>query len=430
MRRPGVSGNPKPDPSTVPKTNPSGSDPPDIGVELNLTAAGGCLPKSTQDQLRDAIRSAFETAFPHVDVRVACIHERERVGIWTTRAANADIEAARNASLATLDLLVPSDPVIPAGLGVLVTQDFIGRMAHQAWVALPKRYRLRDDGSTVPDPHGTVYLQEFGYDLKKPDTITVGISGSASKPNSWVSWVDEHFTMSIIDRLVVSNGRLLAHTHTTKPDTSVDFWEKLFAGIEAFEFPWVIPELFTSTGSPGTPQSIGGAIAALMPSEILVPGGDQRVVFSYKRVAVSSKGVTAGGSMTLEKRKPWVKLVKDEFTADPGESTAHVPLQLVTHDLRAPLTVHWGNSVSHKLFETAEFSIAGKVGDIVSRPLQIEIVDADGVKAKLHAAIKFRLVMPPHSSPKNNPKGPAPEPKKVPNTSSSAKARKPRAAVR
>ncbi len=249
----------------------------------------------------------------------------------------------------------------------------------EGWNAAPKRL----NGDSDPDPNGPVHLTGFSVRFESPNRIVTRVEGFDERP-----WPDVDFRITTTDTLSVSGGQI--HCDTER-DLDVDTgWLNFLTGLFLIVLPplgivFLVERIIIgSKEAPAAGAGPGCNAAALIPQEILIPGG-QKVVASYSRLDVSNGGIFAGGSFVVIPRSPEVTIAGlNRISVVEGTASVTRSYTLRTEDLRPPLQVAWsGDGVAQSpRAETTgfRFNLAGvQVGQVLTRRVAVRVTDADNL---------------------------------------------------
>lgn len=365
---------------------------PDFGFQF-----APCLTPALRGQLEAAVRQAFGAA---ADVRVGCIAGTERIGVWLRPLTPAMDSSARDRGLQRLALIGPGET-----FGSFVNAALIRSRAQQAWDAMPKRL----NGEGRPDPGGPVHLTGFSLSFVRPNRVVTKISGYDERP-----WPDVDFTLTITDTIGVSGRSITCESDT---DLAVDTsWINALTAIFLLTLPplgivfLVERIIIASIDDPDLGAGVGCRAAAMIPGEILIPGG-LKVVLLYNRAEASAGGLFAGGTYVVVPRIAEVAVSgPSQVAIDAGERSlrrTYSARRLV--DLREPLRFAWtaeGFPADRTAAETAvNFSLgATSAGQMLTRDVAVTVTDADGLVARDELTVSIRVTEP------NDPADPSDDP--------------------
>lgn len=336
----------------------------------------------------------------------------ETIGIWLrqqsqsnlygSRAGAALAEGAQDRGLAEVALLEGDDMFAWS-----VADWFLERVRARTWEVQPRR--LARNGT--PSPRGSIHLQGLSFRLDAPDRVRTEVRGFIDAgPN-----ID--FTASVRDTITLERGKLrLSQTSDLDADTG---WLK--AGLIFFSIllPPVGMPLYDELAAaedrdaPGdlTSKSLGTLITLAAPDVILLEGSvpsrrnpqtltAQKADFTHTRFAVSSSGVTGGGTYRQVQRSPRVGIVGPRDPVSLDDRSPTLRYAIATTDMRAttgvPLRVEWSvddGQVANAAAQSAgiTFNIPNNVapGQTVTRRVSVEVTDADGLVARGSADVRI-----------------------------------------
>jgi hypothetical protein len=365
------------DPPDLPPPPPAVSTP-DLGLQISF-----CLPPNLVDGLVAAVKSAID---PNADVRTACVNGSQHVGIWLRPSVSEADNQARGRGLDRLNILHAGET-----LAFFINAGLIRRQAIDGWNAAPKRR----DGSGNPDPNGPVHLTGFSVDFQSPNRIVTRITGFDERP-----WPDVDFTLTATDTFSVSGGQV--HVDSAR-DLDVDTsWLNFLTGLFLVVLPplgvvFLVERIIVgSKDAPDIDAGAGAGAAAMIPVEILIPGG-QKVVASYSRVEVSSGGVFAGGTFEVIARTPEVSISGPTLISI-VEGTAAVSRAYRANmdDLRPPLQISWsGDGLPLNQGQESSsfrFNLSGaQVGQVLSKRVAVQVTDADGLSGSAQLVAQIHI---------------------------------------
>jgi hypothetical protein len=386
-RRPRDDDDPGPDPDEDPVPPPPPVSAPDVALQFRPCLEEIPLPNV---DLRAAVLEAVQTAFgAGADVRYDCVSGKGTLGIWLRPVASPADGAARDRGLQRVNILQGVE-----NFAVFINASLIRRNAQAAWESTAKRL----DGNGRPDPDGPVHLTGMSLTFRSPDQVIVNVDGYDERP-----WPDVDFRLAIADTLAVAGGSVQC---ATSRDLDVDTsWLNFLTGVFLFVLPplgiFFLVEniLVRNADAPNAGAGAGCSAAALIPDEILIPGG-QKVVAFYNRVAVSSGGIFAGGTAAPVARVPAVAIQgPTQRTVEAGKTTVTGNYRVVTDDLLAPLQITWsgeGTPVPQgSAATTFRFNVAGAAaGQTVSKRVAVRVTDRDGLTARSEALVRIHVTDP------------------------------------
>ncbi len=377
LRRDGDGEPPPPPPPPPPPVST-----PDLALQISF-----CLPAELNDAIVSAVRQALD---PNADVRTACVNGTQRVGIWLRPFVNDQDNQARNRGLQRLNIIGAGET-----LAFFINSALIRRQALDGWNAAPKR--LNGDGD--PDSNGPIHLTGFSLSFESPNRVVTRIDGFDERP-----WPDVDFQITITETLSLSGGQV--HCDSQR-DLNVDTsWLNFLTGLFLIVLPplgivFLVERIIVgSADAPDTDAGAGCGAAALIPQEILIPGG-QKVVTSYSRLEVSGGGIFAGGTFAVIPRSPEVTIVGPiQISVVEGTASLIRSYSLRTEDLRPPLQIAWSGDGS-ALRPTEEttgfrFNLTGaQVGQVLTRRVAVRVTDADSLTGSAELIVRIHVTPEP-----------------------------------
>lgn len=364
-------------PSPLPPPPPPVSTP-DLALQISFRLA---------PELNDAVVTAVRQAIdPNADVRTAYISGTQRIGIWLRPFVNYQDNQARDRGLQRLQ-------VIGAGeqMAFFINSALVRRKALDGWNAAQKR--LNGDGA--PDPTGPVHLTGFSLSFESPNQVIARVDGFDERP-----WPDVDFQITSTDTLSVSGGQIHCDSERKLDiDTS---WLNFLAGLFLIVLPplgivFLVERIIVGSKDAPDPKAGPGCdAAAMVPREILIPGG-LKVVPSYSRVEVSSGGIFAGGSFEVIDRAPLVTIAgPTQVAAVEGATSLNRNYSLRTDDLRPPLRIRWsgeGFAVNPSAETTGmRFNLTGtQVDQVLTRRVSVQVTDADNLTASSELIVHIHI---------------------------------------
>ena len=407
---PGPSDPEDPDPDPIEDPPPPPPPPistPDLAIQLLI-----CLDPDVNDRLISAVRGAIDA---NADVRSACINGTQRVGVWLRPVVNNRDNDARQAGLAQLNILAPNET-----MAFFINSSLIRRQAFDAWNAAAKRL----NGSGDPDPNGPVHLTSFSVSFESPNRIVTRIDGFDERP-----WPDVDFRLTTTDTLVATGDGLICERQR---DLDVDTgWLTFLTVLFTLTLPplgivFLVQRIIVgSKDAPDTDSGVGDNVLAMIPKEILIPGG-QKVVALYQRLEVSGGGVFAGGVVDILPRRPEVSIHgPHQISVSEGSQSVSRTYTLRTVDLRPPFEdagvvkflakvvgtggtggplgirprIEWsgsGTPLRPKAESTVfQFDVDGlQAGDIAPHRVSVTVVDSDGLTASADLTVNIHGTPP------------------------------------
>ncbi|MEP6879987.1 MAG: hypothetical protein ABI865_14195 [Nitrosospira sp.] len=351
---------------------------PDLAIQIS-----SCLPDQLSSSIVNAVRQAIG---PNADVRIACVNQTQRIGVWLRPFVSAQDDQARNRGLDRLNVLGTGET-----LTFFINSALIRRQALDGWNAAPKR--LNGDGN--PDANGPIHLTGFSLSFEGPNRVVARIDGFDERP-----WPDVDFRLTITNTLSPSGGQIQCDgTRDLDVDTS---WLNFLTGLFLIALPplgivFLVQRIIIANveGSEAG-ACVGLGAAGMIPQEILIPGG-QKVVISYSRLEVSPGGIFAGGSFVVIPRSPEVAISgPSQISAVEGTASVSRTFSLQPADLRPPLRIAWGGdgSVGTPGGETTSFrfNLAGaEVGQVFTRRVTVRVTDADDLVGSAERLVQIHI---------------------------------------
>lgn len=370
---PNGGGEPPPPPPPPPAVST-----PDLALQISF-----CLPAELNDAIVSAVRQAID---PNADVRTACVSGTQHIGIWLRPFVNEQDNQARDRGLQRLSLLSAGETI-----ACFVNSALIRRKAMEGWDAPPKR--LNGDGA--PDANGPIHLTGFTVNFESPNKIVTRINGFDERP-----WPDVSFQLVITDTLSLSAGQLHCESQRhLDVDTS---WLNFLTGLFLIVLPplgivFLVERIIVgSAGAPSAGASIGSSTAALIPQEILIPGG-LKVVASYSRLSVSEGGIFTGGTFLVVPRSPEVTIAGlSQFSVVEGPTSVIRSYSLHTEDLLPPLHITWsgdGTALKPSAETTGfRFNLTGvHAGQVLTRHITVRVTDADNLTGSADLTVRIHV---------------------------------------
>ena len=364
------------DDPTPPPPPPPPVSVPDLALQLAL-----CLPVALNGAIIAAVKQALGA---NADVRTACINGTQRIGVWLRPSVSETDNQARNRGLERLTILNAGE-----SLTFFISATLIRRQALEGWNAAPKR--LNHDGQA--DPNGPIHLTGFALDFEFPNRVVTRVDGFDESP-----WPDVSFRLTTTDTLSLSGDAVQC---ASKADLDVDTsWLNFLTGLFLLVLPplgavFLVERIIISTvDAPDAGAGAGCGAAAMIPKEILLPGG-QKLVMSYSRAEVSGGGIFAGGSFVVAARAPEAFINGlNRLAATEGTASLTRNYSVRTEDLRPGLRFAWsgdGVALSPTAAATAfRFNLAGTAaGQIATRRVAVRVTDADGLFATAELIVRI-----------------------------------------
>lgn len=377
-RRDGEEPFPDGEPPPPPPPPPPPVSTPDLALQISF-----CLPAELNDGIVSSVRQAIS---PSADVRTACVNGTQRIGVWLRPFVNELDNQARNRGLQRLSIIGAGET-----LTFFVNAALIRRQALAGWNAAPKR--LNGDGQ--PDPDGPIHLTGFSVSFESPNRVVTRVDGFDERP-----WPDVDFRLTTTDTLTLSGGQVQCDSQR---DLDVDTsWLNFLTGLFLIVLPplgivFLVERIIIgSVDAPETNAGAGCGAAAMIPREILIPGG-QKVVASYSRLEVSGGGIFAGGSFVVIPRSPEVTITgPSQLSVVEGTASLTRTYALRMEDLRPPLRIAWsgeGTALSPSAERTSfRFNLAGApVGQVVTRRVAARVTDADGLVGTAELIVRIHV---------------------------------------
>jgi hypothetical protein len=391
-RRRDDDGGPGPDDDPPPPPPPPPSiSAPDLAMQFRPCLKD--IPTGEGVDLEAAVIAAVRGSVgPEADVRYNCLDGTGRIGVWL-RPATPAADQARDRGIAVFNMLGDGEQ-----FAMFINAAFVKRTANTAWDTAPKR--TDHEGNAQED--GSVHLTGFDVEFVRPDRIVTTISGFDETPLP-----DVTFDLIITDTLRATGGAIqLESTTDLKADRSgihiiagVFFLASrlvhpLFAVIAA---GFVVESLIIGSQDPDDDSAGAGAlVAAQIPKEVFIDGGDKLVPL-YDRVTVTSAGLVAAGVVDVVARDPIVSIVGPRrITVSEGAKSVTKSYHANAVDLRNPIAYSWsggGRPTNPRRRATAiRFDLDGlALGESVSREVRLTATDTDDLTAQ--ATVFARIFM-------------------------------------
>ncbi len=199
-------------------------------------------------------------------------------------------------------------------------------------------------------------------------------------------------------------------------------WLNFLTGLFLIVLPplgivFLIERIIVATrDAPDAGSGAGGGVPALIPQEILIPGGKKVVAF-YERLEVFPGAVVAGGVFDVIPRTPEVSITgPTDIAVEEGSASVTRNYTLHTKDLRPPFEtvlspvaaslvpgpvaphpkIVWsgdGVPLSPSAETTAfRFNLAGaQVGQVLTRRVSVLVVDSDGLSASADLFVRIHV---------------------------------------
>ncbi len=387
LRRREPDGFPEPDglPEPEPQPPPPAVSTPDLAFQFSP-----CLPDFLRTRVVDAVRQAID---PEADVRAACLEGTERIGIWLRPLPSEADSQARDQGLERLGVIRSGE-----SLAVFINSALIRRSAQENWNATPKRL----DGNGRPDSNGPIHLTGMSISFQSPNRVVTRVSGFDERP-----WPDVDFELVVTETLSISGGEVQCQSES---DLDVDTtWlhvlTGLFTGLGALVSPWfflgaaifvVQNIIIAGVDAPDTGTGAGCGAAQLVPREIMFEG-DQKAVFDYDRVNISSGGIFAGGLYMVIDREPEVLVSGPrQLSVDFRANSVRRVYGIQPDDLRGALRVRWtadgtvANPTSRSTAIDFDLSEAGP-GSVQTRRVEVNVTDEDNLVAVNEALVRIHV---------------------------------------
>jgi hypothetical protein len=279
--------------------------------------------------------------------------------------------------------------------GWVVTPGFIEALRARTWESQPKR--LNESGE--PADNGTIHLESLSVVLIEPDKVRTTITGFHDVgPNT-------DFTLRVLDTISNVDGKLQVDTDTDL-DVDPSGWQWI-VGLLAVVFPPLglyasetLNDYVSGLPAPDMGQSFGSMVAQFAPNQVMLEDG-QKANFWHTRFAVSAKlGVTGGGTMTLENRRPTVT-IRGPLEPVSFDRTIWLTYTAITFDLRAtsdePLQFEWfldgdlvATTASPETPILFRIPVNVRPGGIDERELRVRVTDVDDLTAQRTVSVRLQ----------------------------------------
>jgi hypothetical protein len=266
---------------TPPAPAPPAIDRPDVALEF-LT----CRDAADLAQLKQALESSQT---PRPEVRITCVDQRQKVGVWITparRGQEAAFAAARDKGLAETEFLAGKRSLA----GLLISDKLVRRVEREAQTFL-RAHRFNDDLKT-DDRNGKIHVRSFTVRLAAPNQVVTTINGFRE-----VFGPNPTFTTTVRDTLSLDGRAPQATTCSSRRRTDVDAdTAPLFSGplgVLPFLIETAAIELhYESLANKGASK---GAVGCQLAEDLFLPKipiqGQKKIDLDYNAVEVSGQGI-------------------------------------------------------------------------------------------------------------------------------------------
>jgi hypothetical protein len=341
------------------------------------------LPQELLDILAEALRESF---FPTLSIErksLTAVKDRPNggtkvvtIGLWLGSNSFSDNELL--GALAAVDLLTPGKTA-----ALLVSSHAIQLVAEGAWAAQTKTI----DRATLDD---TIDVHLEG------DVIVTRVTGNYDVP----LLPDIRFSYTIRDQLLLAAQGSVPPL-TTATSTNFDTGNAGL-GLNALIIGLIRPIIAAilvltadDIGQSHVPdtEGVGAQLASAWPPQILTSINPDRgllgkITFSWSDLTVNENGVLTLGTYESVSRTPQVNILGPS-SASIQEAVGDVrrTFRADPHDLRAPLTIHWGGAASgSELKTTALFSQTG------AAKVRLTIRDTDALSASTEHTVTVTMI--------------------------------------
>jgi len=302
-------------------TGPDSNDPP-IKVPPKLGSPdiefvlAQCIPHAIEQRLEAGLEALIATK--GAAARGACIGGRQRVGLWIEPAPFSDAHRLHE-FLGAIRLLHADEQ--GQHFAIRITDDFIIKQASKAFEASP--------GHIVESGVG-IDLVTFDVTFRAPDEITSTVFAEAK-----VAGVTEQFSVVITDRLRLSHGTIKNTSSNRVEMSSGTALDIALAKVFLFS-TGILADLAERINIPSslelTQATLGDAIVAVLPREVLLPDTSEKLILTYERLMVSSTGVTVAGTLETAVRRPHVSIASVDASVLGTHATHSVNATIVDAD--------------------------------------------------------------------------------------------------
>jgi hypothetical protein len=388
----------------------------DIAMQVRQAEAPYCLDDDQRDQFINGVLSAVAPSYPDAHVEAVCRqfprgeNDATSIGVWLYGVPAQHDEILK--ALHNLDF-IESDEMFAfmfpsAGIRIQAQETFDA--------SAPNIY---SSGGEL-DANGPIHLTGISVEFA-PETSSVAtvITGFDTTP-----WPDVTFTLTLTDSLSVANDAISdVATSDLAVDTSwmsaVELFVTALVGsvwpplaLLSYAFFSVEEVVIITSGAPSNLTGVGHAVAAGLPSQIPIPGGED-LCFAYTRCEVAAGGLVAGGAMYTQQRSPKVVIAPaptaiPQFSGYPPLNVAiaqggfaTVALQAVAYDMLRPVSYRWssdghldhvGTGAHDTSTATVTFSASASAAGLLTGSVTVEATDADGMTATTTMPIALHVI--------------------------------------
>jgi len=383
--------------------DPPKADPPAARFDIHIPVFGCLAPisASADADVKNQLRQAFQTYFPHVDVQSECGADfSQHYGVWENPASPKEGGDARPALLKSLATIrkPKSDGTGLEDFGASFGAPLLQHAVDSKWNATKA---TPIDGSGLGNFAFLVkkitLVSKSPVELQAPNKAELNVKASAEIDPLGFGWFPYDVHVSIVDAMSLEHRAVSSAACGTQNRKIACKSTKSY----------VIPALFGKSGTidGATVPSIGCPLAEGLPLAFPVPKfgtSAEKLVFNYDRVHVGADGFTAGAAIVLGARAPVLTVTGAgaAVIVDSEAKTAQAHVSLTTTDMRPPLTVQWtvGGAVGspQELDATGSMSfmtvpVPPQLSHATSISVTAKVTDADGVVRSGAGSVTVKL---------------------------------------
>jgi hypothetical protein len=370
---------------------------PDLVLELGLGVGNSCPEEATLERMAAVAREtvplgARARALAICSDRPGFNQRVLSVGVWANDEGDSEARLA--------DALTAAGPLVPGRNAALqFSPAGLQTMASVEWRRVPKKIdakigftRLNDTISVVIDDETIVTTVRGEHKIRFAPNIS--------------------FKFTLRDTLAL---RLLG----SEPPLEVESTSKFSPGmIKAAALTSLISPLLgglvfwkgddvASGLAPSNVGGAGGALAARWPPYLLTemdpPDLSGKLSFLWSDLVVDDRGVRTLGAVVPVPRVPVAGIQGPGIvTAQLPSNSATVTYRLLTKDLRGRLDIRWtidGSTAGRAVTQKVSFQTPGLDPRTITRRVQVDVTDEDGLTASHQRVITFKVTVPPGKQP-------------------------------
>lgn len=400
---PGGGKHPNGEPNTTPLV-------PDIALQSNIA-----IPAAARKAFVDDLEAQLKKVFPHAKVFAA--PDNMRFGVFVDNSLTSS-DAVKQQGTDAIELTVTGRGI---AFTIKIDANFMIRETDKAFTKVPQAF----DTDGKPDKDGSIVIQSLHLDFLSAHAVSAVITGVVN-----VGPFSDGWTAKASDTLETTSKDTLHVVQHNKfsPDQPLTDVLKFFAEVI---FKWFGGLFFIDPIKNPNPDVLSAVhptaqLIGMLPPQVLLPGGDQKVVLTYHSGGVDLTGVAVHGTLEVTARHPKVAIETTGSTKVLAfETIAAAAIGMTTTDLRPPLKIQWTAEdgtvkAPHGSGESVTFEIgAQKAGAALERTVSVSVTDADQITRHASKAIAIDVVAPtkptghgPDSSHEpthtNTPKAPSP----------------------